>query len=481
MTNYDVTIIGCGSVGAATAYTLAQYQCRILILEAENDVAMSTTRANSGILHVGYDAKPGTLVARLNPLGWKLAKEICEKLHVPRKECGSLVLALAPEELDHIRLLYDYGKTNGVDDIHLLSREETLAMEPHLSDAVEGALYAPGTAIIHPWEYALAMAEVAVKNGAEFRGNSPVTSVKLAKDGWELTTPQGTITSRYVVNAAGLGAKALHDMVAEPCFQNAPSRGEYYLLDKSEGDLVSHVIFQCPSAAGKGVLVSPTVAGNCIVGPNATPVETGNNATSYEGLAYVERVARRSVPSVNLQANIRNFAGVRSNSDQSDFIIQESAPGWIDLAGTKSPALSCAPAIGLECLHLLQKSGFHFPGNTSFDNSRQVLRFADLSPEEKNAYIAQNPAYGRVICRCETVTEGEIIDTLHSPIPPVSVDGVKRRTRAGMGRCQGSCCSPRILEIMVQELNLDPLRIPKDYQDGNILLRPLIWEGEQEK
>ena len=470
---YDAAIIGCGVIGAAAAHILARYQCKLVILEAENDPSTVSTRANSGILHTGYDPKPGTWAARLNPEGARMAKELCRQLDVPLRECGSLVLALAPEELPHLQLLYDYGQANGITDLRLLTPEETLAMEPAVSPTVAGALYAPGTAVINPWEYTMALAETAVKNGAEFRRSSPVTGIRRDGSVWVLTTPQGEIRTRFVINTAGLGAEALHNMVAPPCFRTTPSRGEYYLLDKSEGNLVSHVIFQCPSAAGKGVLVSPTVHGNCIVGPNAEPVEGNDTATTAEGLDYVAQTARRSVPSVNLRANIRNFAGVRANTDNPDFIIQEAAPGFIDLVGMRSPGLSSAPAVALEGLKLLKNSGFDYPEKADFDNSRRHIRFASLPPEEKKALVAKNPAYGRVICRCETITEGEILDCLHSPIPPVSIDGVKRRTGSGLGRCQGGFCAPRILELMARELGLSPLEILKDKDGSNILTDPV--------
>ena len=470
---YDVAVIGCGVIGAAAAHALAQYRCRTIILEAENDVSTVTTRANSGILHTGYDPKPGTWAAKLNPEGARMAKELCAQLDVPIHVCGSLVLALAPEELPHLQQLYDYGMANGVTDLQLLSPDEVLAMEPAVSPSVAGALYAPGTAVINPWEYTLALAETAVKNGVELRRRSPVTAIESAGDHWVLTTPEGPVEARFVVNAAGLGAEALHNMVAAPCFKTTPSRGEYYLLDKSEGHLVSHVIFQCPSAAGKGVLVSPTVHGNCIVGPNAEPVEGNDTATTAEGLEYVARTARRSVPSVNLRANIRNFAGVRANTDHPDFIIQEAAPRFIDLVGMRSPGLSSAPAVAQECLRLLKNAGFDFPGNTEFDNHRRHIRFAELPPEEKKALVEREPAYGRVICRCETITEGEILAALHSPIPPVSVDGIKRRTGAGLGRCQGGFCAPRIVELMAHELGVSPLDILKD-KDGSPILTDRI-------
>ena len=343
----DVAIIGCGVVGAAAAYELSHYPLHTAIFEAENDVADCTTKANSAILHAGYDPEPGTRMARLNVEGVALAKEICARLDVPYRQCGSLVLALSPAELPHLQKLYENGLANGVPGIRLLSAEETRAMEPGLSPEVAGALYAPSAAIVSPWEYALAMAEVAVRNGVELHLSSPVTGIQKTASGWALTTPSGVVEARYVVNAAGIRADAVHDMAAPHRFTIQPTRGEYYLLDKSEGTRVQHVIFQCPNENGKGVLVAPTVHGNLIVGPNAEPVAGDNTACTAAGLAFVSAAARRSVPDIRFGESIRNFAGVRANVDTGDFVIGEAegAPGFIDLAGMKSPGLSSPGAV----------------------------------------------------------------------------------------------------------------------------------------
>lgn len=466
---FDVAVIGCGVIGAAAAYQLSKLDARIAIIEAENDPAMVTTRANSGILHAGYDPKPGTVMAKMNVRGHDLAIEICDALDVEYNICGGFVLAFSEEEMDHVRLLYDWGQQNGVKDLRVIDGEEARRLEPNLSDKVVGALYCVHTGVINPWEYTIAMAETAVRNGAVFMRSTKVTGFDKMADGWMLHTTKGDVCARFVVNAAGLGAEELHNLVAAPIFKTTPNRGEYYLLDKSEGGTVSRVIFQCPSAAGKGVLVSPTVHGNIIVGPNADPVAADDNATTAKGLAYVGETAKKSVPGVNLRANIRNFAGVRANTDYGDFIIQESAPGFIDLCGMKSPGLSSAPAVGEECVKLLQKAGLDAPVRENFINERKRVRFAKMSAEEKKALIEQNPAYGRVICRCETITEGEITDAIHEPIPPVSLDGIKRRCGTGMGRCQGGFCGPRIVEIMARELGVSSLDILKDRDGGPIL------------
>lgn len=460
---YDCIIIGCGITGAAAAYELSKYKLSVAVLEKNNDVAMGSTRANSAIIHAGYDPEPGTLMARLNVEGARLAKELAEKLDVPYRETGSLVLAFDDEDLATIRHLYENGVANGVPGIELLSREQTLELEPHLSPEVKGALHAPTAGVISPWEYALALAETAVRNGAEMHLECEVTGMERLPDGWRIFTSDGTYETRAVINAAGVASDRVHNMAAPADFTIRPSRGEYYLLDKSEGGRVSRVIFQCPSAVGKGVLVSPTVHGNLIVGPNAVEIEDGSNtACTAEGLAFVMKTARRSVPDVNFRDSIRNFAGVRAVSDQADFIIREAAPGFIDLAGIKSPGLSAAPAIAKEAAGLLEKSGAVLEKKENFIDERRRVHFSALSPEEKNRLIAENPLYGRVICRCETVTEGEIVDALHGPIPPRSVDGVKRRVGSGMGRCQGGFCGPRVVEILAREGHVSPTQILKD-------------------
>ena len=304
---YDVAIIGCGVIGAAAAYALSRYDNKVVILEAENDVADCTTKANSAILHAGYDPAPGTRMAQLNVRGVALAKEICAKLDISYKQCGSLVLALDEKELPHLQHLFENGTANGVPDMKILSREETLAMEPNLSEKVCGALWAPSAAIVNPWEYALAMTEVAVRNGVELRRSCKVTNAEAIEGGYRLTVPGGTVETRCVINAAGIWADKVHSMVEPANFHIIPTRGEYYLLDKSEGTRVSHVIFQCPNELGKGVLVAPTVHGNLIVGPNADPVEgddTACTADAASGTAGAAHPASRAAPAKRI-ANLR--------------------------------------------------------------------------------------------------------------------------------------------------------------------------------
>ena len=467
---YDVLIIGCGITGAAAAFELSKYRLRVGILERENDVAMGTTKANSAILHAGYDPKPGTLMAKLNVRGVELARELCRKLDVPYKPCGSLVLALSEEELPVIRELYRRGTENGVPGLKLLTGDEARALELNLSEDVAGALHAPSAAVCSPWEYCLALAETAVINGAELHLSTAVIGLApLSPEGWTVHTDNGDFQTRYVLNAAGVEAGTVHAMAGPPSFRTFPARGQYYLLDKSEGSRVGRVIFQCPGKAGKGVLAAPTVHGNLIVGPDSERVEGNDTATTGSGLRYVRETAQKSVPSINFRESIRNFAGVRANTDRGDFVIERGAPHFIDLAGVCSPGLSAAPAIGEYAVQLLAEDGLALEKKDTFVCERRRTRFKELSARERAALVEREPAYGWVICRCETVTEGEILEALHGPIPPVSVDGVKRRVNAGMGRCQGGFCGPRVVDILARELRKSPGEIVQD-QAGSWLL-----------
>ena len=469
--NYDVLIIGCGVVGAACAYELARYDLRVGVLEASNDVANGTTKANSAIVHAGYDPLPGTKMARLNVEGTALMGPLCARLDVPYRNNGSLVLSLSEEDDETLKTLYRRGLANGVPGLELLDRARTLALEPNLAPELRGALYAPSAGIVNPWELCLALAETAVRNGAELRLSTPVTALERGAEGWIVSTPKGVFTARYVLNCAGTRADQIAALAGDHSFAIQPAKGEYFLLDKSEGSRVEHVIFQCPSRLGKGVLVTPTVHGNLLVGPNAVPSAPEDTANSAQGLAYVRSAALRSVPNINFRDNIRNFAGVRANSDHEDFIVEESAvaPGLFHLAGIRSPGLSAAPALGREAAAMLRQAGLELREKENFQDSRRRIRFHELSPAEKNEMIARDPRWGRVICRCETVTEGEIVAALHSPIPPVSVNGVKRRVGAGMGRCQGGFCGPRVQEIVARELGLDPTQVLMDWAGSWVL------------
>lgn len=467
----DVIIIGGGITGAACAYELSRCRLRTAILEARSDVAAGTTKANSAIIHAGYDPEPGTLMARLNAEGSRMAAEICARLDVPFKKTGSMVLAFSEEDRACLRTLLDRGKRNGIGQMRLLTGDEARALEPELSGKVVEALLAPDAGIVNPWEYALAMIETAVKNGTELHLNSPVTAIKKEGGIFTLTTPKGTFPAKYIINAAGVHADKVHELAGGKEFTIRPVKGEYYLLDKSEGTRVSRVIFQCPGKAGKGVLVAPTVHGNLIAGPTAEPCSDEDVSNTAEGMQRVRELALRSVPGIRFRENIRNFAGVRANSDRGDFILEESrsVPGFFNAAGICSPGLSAAPAIGKYMAELLAEKGLDLVPKETFIDTRRRIRFSELDSVAQNALIARDPRYGRVICRCETVTEGEIIACLREPVPPASINGVKRRVGAGMGRCQGGFCGPRVQEILARELGVRPDEIPLEDPGSYIL------------
>lgn len=466
---YDVAIIGSGITGSACAYFLSKYRLKIAVIEKNNDVCCGTTKANSAIIHAGYDPHPETLMAKLNVKGSAMAKEICAKLDVPYNQIGSLVVAFSEEEAKTVEELFERGNANGVPDLKILNREELKEAEPMISDEALCALYAPSAAIVNPWEYGLAMAETAVRNGAEILLESEVTSIKKENGVFKITAGEKEIESKYVINAAGVNCDDVHNMIAPPKFKVIPSAGEYYLLDKSEGKRARHVIFQCPNKDGKGVLVSPTVHGNLIVGPNADARDKDDTSTKTRCLDFVREKAVKSVPSINFRENIRNFTGVRAATDIDDFIIEFACEGFLDLAGIKSPGLSAAPAIAELAVKMLGESGLVLEEKESFTDERTHLRFKHLSDEEKNNAVKKNSAYGRVICRCETITEGEIIDALNSPIPPVSLDGIKRRAGTGMGRCQGGFCGPKVLEIMAKYKN-EPFEAVLQDNTGSVIL-----------
>ena len=468
---YDVTIVGCGVVGASLAYTLSQYRLRVLVLERENDVAMGTTKANSAIVHAGYDPENGTLMAKLNVRGSEVMEQLCRDLSVGYKRIGSFVLAFDEEQKKHLEHLLENGVRNGVPGLRILDAEEAHEMEPNLAENVAAALYAPSAAVIDPWGLCIAEAETAVRNGVELRLRSEVTGLE-DKGGHVLVhTKSGDYETKVIVNCAGGWGGDICAMTGETEWEAQPSRGEYYLLDKSSGSLVSHVIFQCPNKLGKGVLVSPTVHGNLIVGPNAVNIsDPDGTENTAAGLAFVREMALKSVPSISFRDNIRNFSGVRANHPEDDFLIGENpkVSGFYELAGVKSPGLSSAPAIAKDAARWLAGKTTLME-KTHFIDTRRRIRFNELSAEEKNALIRENPMYGRVICRCETVTEGEIVAAIHSPVPPTTINGVKRRVGAGMGRCQGGFCGPRVQEILSRELGIPMDKILMD-QPGTYIL-----------
>lgn len=472
---YDVTVIGAGVIGTCVARNLSKYNLKVLLLDKENDIANGTTKANSAIVHAGYDAVPNSLKARFNVEGNKMMEEICEELDVPFKKIGSLVVAFSDEEMETIKEIYNRGIINKVPELRIIDRDELREIEPNINSEAVGALYAPTAGIVGPWELAIALAENAIDNGVELSLNSEVMDIKKLEEGYKIITQDKEIDTRYVVNCAGVHADKIHNMVSEPNFKITPRRGQYFLMDKNAGDTVNSVIFQCPTKISKGIVVLPTVHGNLLVGPDAENIDDKENKeTSSERLAYVREVGQKTSDKIPFNAVITSFAGLRASSDLGDFIIEEveGAKGFIDVAGIESPGLTAAPAIGKYVAELLKDIDGDFEEKDNFNpERRRMINFMELSPEEKHELIKMDPRYGRIICRCENITEGEIVDAIHRKAGGTTVDGIKRRVRAGMGRCQGGFCQPRVLEILARELGKDITEIVKDGPGSNIAIK----------
>lgn len=453
----DVAVIGGGVVGCAVAELLSRYELDICVIERETDVAAGTTKANSGIVHAGYDAPTGSLMARLNLEGSKCMADECRRLDVGYRQIGSLVLSLREEDDAMLAALLERGQKNGVDGLNLLPAQEVRRREPALSPSVRGALHAPTAAIVDPFLLCIAYAEVAARNGVRFCLEHEVRAIRRTNRAHVITAGNTEIEARWIINAAGVHADQIQEMAGEREFSIVPVRGEYYMMDRQVGDLVHSVIFQCPGPEGKGVLVSPTVHGNLIVGPNAEDIENKDDmATTWDGQTFVRQTAAKSVPGIDYRFAIRNFSGVRAHSDAGDFIIglSKTIPQFLNLAGICSPGLTAAPAIARMAVDLLQSNGLGLQPKTSPVLERRVVRMKPLSVEEKRRQIQRDPAYGRVLCRCETVTEGEIRDALRREPIPRTVDAIKKRVTAGMGRCQGGFCLPRVMEMISKELGI---------------------------
>ncbi len=462
---YDVAVIGAGVVGSLITRELSKYNIKIALLERANDCAMGATKANSAIVHAGFDAVPGTLKAKLNVRGVELMKKTCNELSVPLKNNEALVVAFSEDELPHLQELLERGVANGVPELRIVDREELVKLEPNIGDTAIGALVAPTSSIVCPYELTIAGVENAVTNGAEFLRNCEVKGIEYKNDEFTLDTTLGDITATYVINAAGVHSGKIASLIGDDSIEIVVRHGDYYLLDKSQGTLVSRTIFQCPSKMGKGVLVSPTVDGNLIVGPSAEDIDDGDDsATTNLGLDKIYVNAIKSVPAVSLRNAITSFSGNRAHPKSDDFIIGSSKANknFINAAGIESPGLSSAPAIAEMVDGIINELSGGFEKKTDFNPERpEPVRFRHMSIEERAELIKKNKAYGRIICRCETITEGEILDAIHAPAGARDVDGVKRRTRAGMGRCQGGFCGSKVVEILARELGKDMNEITK--------------------
>ena len=458
----DIIIIGAGVSGCAIARELSRKKADILVIDRDEDVCCGTTKANSAIVHAGFDAANGSLMAKLNVQGSEMMEQLAKDLDIHYKRNGSLVVMLSEEDRPNLMKLYENGVANGVKDLRIVEREELVKMEPNISDEAVAALYAPTGAIICPFGLNFALAENAAANGAKFQFDAEVTGIEPIDGGWKVKTVKGDFEAKVVVNAAGVYADKIHNMVSDDTMTIIPRRGDYFLLDRTTGGHVNSTIFQLPGKYGKGVLVAPTVHGNTIVGPTAIDIEDKDGVnTTAEGLADVRAKCSKAVKNLNLRETITSFAGLRAHEKRHEFFIGEVVPGFVDCAAIESPGLSSAPAIGVMVADIVTGI-LNLQDDPTFVGTRKgILDPKTLPFEERSALVKENPAYGTVICRCETVTEGEIIDAIHRVPGARSIDGVKRRTRAGMGRCQGGFCSPRVLEILSRELGVPMSEITK--------------------
>jgi glycerol-3-phosphate dehydrogenase len=461
---FDVVIVGAGVIGCNTARELSRYKLNICVVEKGADVAEGTTKANSAIIHAGFDAKPESFKGRLNAKGNAMFDNLSQELDFPFKRNGSLVLCFDEKSLGRLEELKQQGEANGVPGLKLLSREQIEELETNLSKDIIAALYAPSGGIVCPYEMTIALAENAFMNGVEFKFNTEVKGIEKREDYFVISTDNGPIESKLIINAAGLYSDKLNNMVSKKKIKIVPRKGEYCLFDKAVGNTVKSTVFQLPTNMGKGVLVTPTIDGNLLIGPNAADIEDKENAaTTSEGMEEILTKAKRTLGEIPMRYIITSFSGLRAHSDGDDFIIGEAedVENFINAAAIESPGLSSAPSIAefigrlvVEKLSPEKKADFN-------PVRRSIPKFRELSNEERQKLIEKDAAYGRIVCRCETVTEGEVLEAIRRPLGARNLDGVKRRTRSGMGRCQAGFCTPKLIMLLAKELNISEMEVTK--------------------
>ena len=473
---YDVVIIGAGIIGTTILRALTRYQLKVLIVDKENDFSAGTTKANSAIIHAGYDASYDSKKGIFNARGNQMFDDLCKELHVHFERIGSLVVAHTDSDMKKLEALKENGEKLKIPGLKIISQKEVRALEPNLNKDIIAALYAPTAGIIEPWELAIACAENAIDNGAEAKLNFEVTNIEKTKKGFIIYNQEQRIECKTIINAAGVYADKINHMVTKEVFSIIPRRGQYFLLDKTAKGLVNHIVFQCPTDMGKGTLLTPTTEGNIIIGPDSENLlmdQKENTNTTYERLNHVKAMAKEIIHDIPYRENITTFAGLRAESSTGDFIIEASpsTKGFINVAGIKSPGLSSAPAIAEYVVELVDSTLGGLEKNHNFNPIRRPRqRFEFLSPEERSKKIQENPAWGRIICRCEMITEGEIIDAIHRSAGGRTLNGIKRRARPGAGRCQGGFCGPRVMEILARELKCDITDILQENKGSKILV-----------
>lgn len=460
---YDVVIIGAGIIGTSIARSLSRYQLSVALLEKENDVAMGCTKANSAIVHGGYAEAHAKLKGRLCYKGRKKFDELDAELHFGFEKIGSLVLAFEEEQIPKLKDLYDNGLANGLDDLEILDHDQIMAMEPNINPEVKAALYCKGAGVCSPYEMAIAMAENAVKNGVELYLETGVTGIQRLDDGrLAVETDSGKVfKSDYVINASGVNSGDVSAMMGIDDFKIIPRSGQYLLMARGTGKLVNNVLFQMPTKMGKGILVSPTYHGNLILGPDAVNDDEVDKSTTEERLLKIYQEAQLTTDKMDIKTFIRSFTGVRPVSTTDDFIVEATREkGFINCAGIQSPGLTSSPAIAEMVVGILKDQGVALVEDPAYDpNRKPIIEKKELLPFKAikdKIDIPSSP--DKIICRCEQVTEATIVDAMSRGIPVTTIDGVKRRTRAGMGWCQGTFCRPRVAAVMEQVLGhpVDP-------------------------
>ena len=470
--DYDAVVIGGGVIGSAIIRYLSLYNMKTLLVEKEEDISSGTTKANSGIVHAGYDPEPGTLKAKLNVKGAKMIKEESGKLHFDYKVNGAMVVSFSPNDDYKIDELYERGIKNGVEDMEIISGDEARRLEPNLSENITKCLYLKSSAIVCPFSLTQALSENAYENGAEFKFNTKVETIERIEDGYRIKTDYGLIiTSNAVINAAGVYGDTINNMVSEKKLHITPRRGSYMLFDNETQGMFNSTIFQLPSSKGKGVLVTPTVHGNLMIGPNSVDIpDKDDTSTTAFDLDYISKEALRTSPSIPFRKVITSFSGLRAHEDSGDFIVGEAedAPGFFNATGIESPGLSSSLSIGEMVARMVaDRLGIEKKENPVLER-KAAPRPKEMSIDERNELIKSNPSYGRIVCRCEEISEGEIIDAITRPLGARSLDGVKRRVRAGMGRCQGGFCSPKVMELIEKYASIPFDEITKNSKGSNI-------------
>ena len=477
--DYDAVVIGGGVIGSAIIRYLSLYNMKTLLVEKEEDISSGTTKANSGIVHAGYDPEPGTLKAKLNVKGAKMIKEESGKLHFDYKVNGAMVASFSPNDDYKIDELYERGIKNGVEDMEIISGDEARRLEPNLSENITKCLYLKSSAIVCPFSLTQALSENAYENGAEFKFNTKVETIERIEDGYRIKTDNGLIiTSNAVINAAGVYGDTINNMVSEKKLHITPRRGSYMLFDNETQGMFNSTIFQLPSSKGKGVLVTPTVHGNLMIGPNSVDIpDKDDTSTTAFDLDYISKEALRTSPSIPFKKVITSFSGLRAHEDSGDFIVGEAedAPGFFNATGIESPGLSSSLSIGEMVARMVaDRLGIEKKENPVLER-KAAPRPKEMSIDERNELIKSNPSYGRIVCRCEEISEGEIIDAITRPLGARSLDGVKRRVRAGMGRCQGGFCSPKVMELIEKYASIPFDEITKNSKGSNITMEDKVY------